>query len=161
MNSKKVLKLLEEKEMIIKKVDHEPLMNMEEAKEINKNNDVAKNLFLVDEKDNYYLFSIKANRRLSLKTLALQLGVKELKLAKEDKMEKLLGISSGSLTPLALLNDKKHIIKGYIDYSFKNKIIGIHPLINTCTVWMKNDDLIDLLKDNKEIINYINLEKIL
>ena len=53
MNSKEIMKLLEEKNYIIRKEEHEPLMNMEDAKIINKDGDVAKNLLLVDEEKKY------------------------------------------------------------------------------------------------------------
>ena len=161
MKSKDVIKLLEEKDLIIKKMEHEPLMNMEDAEAFNDNGDIAKNLLLVDEDNNYYLISIKGDKRISLKTLSLQIGVKKLSFAKEEDMESLLKVSAGSLTPLALLNDKRHKVKMYIDDKYKKSDIGVHPLVNTSTVWLEGKKLVDLLKENKVEVHYINLEKIL
>ena len=161
MKSKDVIKLLESNDLIIKKIEHEPLMNMEDASVFNENNDIAKNLLLVDEDKKYYLISIKGDKRISLKTLSLQLDVKKLSFAKEEDMEELLRVTVGSLTPLALLNDKKHKVKMYIDDKYKKSDIGVHPLVNTCTVWLEGRKLVNLLKENKVEVHYINLEKIL
>ena len=161
MNSKDLIKLLETRNLIIKKVEHKPLMNMEEAMIINKEGDVAKNILLVDENNNYHLISIKGDKRVSLKTISLELGVKKVSFAKEEDMKRILKIDTGSLTPLALLNDKKHKVLMHLDNKFKNKKIGVHPLVNTCTVWMKSEDLIDILKENEVSVSYISAEKIL
>ena len=156
-----LFKLLEKKNYIIRKEEHEPLMNMDDAKAINKDGDVAKNLLLVDENKNYYLISMKGNKRISLKTIALLVGTKKLSFAKEEDMNRLLKVDAGSLTPLALLNDKKRQVIMYLDDKFKNKTIAVHPLINTCTVWMNSRDLIELLNNSDIRVNYICMEKIL
>lgn len=161
MNSKEIMKLLEEKNYIIRKEEHEPLMNMEDAKIINKDGDVAKNLLLVDEEKKYYLISMKGDERVSLKTIALLVGAKKLSFAKEEDMKKILKVDAGSLTPLALLNDKKKQVAFFLDDKFKNKIIAVHPLVNTCTVWMNSKDLIELLSNSDIRVNYICMEKVL
>lgn len=161
MNTEQLLKLLNEKELIIKKIEHEPLLNMEDARKINEDGSVAKNLLLKDEKNEYYLLCIKGDKRISLKTLAMQIGVKELSFAKSDSMEKILKVNPGSLTPLALLNDKNHKVTMYIDANYKLSMIGVHPLVNTCTIWLKSEALIELLEENAVNIHYINIEKIL
>lgn len=161
MNSKEIIKLLEKKNYIIRKEEHEPLMNMEDAKLINIDGDVAKNLLLVDENKNYYLISMKGDKRVSLKSIALLVGTKKLSFAKEEDMKRVLKVDSGCLTPLALLNDKKKQVSMYLDDKFKNKTIAVHPLINTCTVWMNSRDLIELLSDSDIRVNYICMEKVL
>ena len=62
-----------------------------------------------------------------------------------EKMELL----PGSVSPFGLLNSKDKDIIFYIDEDFwlDNKKIGIHPNINTATVWLNVDDLVKIIKE--------------
>ena len=39
----------------------------------------------------------------------------------------------------------------------ENGIIGVHPNDNTATIWLKTKDLIDLIKEHKNIVNIVEL----
>ena len=78
-----------------------------------------------------------------------QHGTRSLSFASADDLLALLGLEPGSVTPLGLLHDTEHKVQLYLDEAFLADpgLIGVHPNDNTATVWMKTQDLIDLLQD--------------
>lgn len=52
------------------------------------------------------------------------------------------------MSPFGLLNDAEHAVHFYLDKRFTKNggIIGIHPNDNTATVWLKAEDLIQLIE---------------
>lgn len=85
--------------------------------------------------------------------------MRPLSFASEDDLLNIMNLRAGSVTPLGLLNDKENKVQFYIDKDFmKDKhIIGVHPNDNTATVWIKVEDLIDIIKENGNIVNVIEL----
>ena len=160
MNRDDVMEILKSRDVIVKHVEHEPLFTMEDAKVINEDGSVANNLVLKDKK-NYYFLSLKGNNRLSIKDIQLVLNSKALSFAKENDLDRLLKLGKGEVTPLGLLNDKKHEANYYIDIRFKDKVIGVHPLTNTETVWLKTEDLEKLLEEYGVSVKYALFDKIL
>ena len=83
----------------------------------------AKNLFIRDEKKrNYYLLTIKEDKVLDLKELRRRFGTKPLSFASSDDLERILGVKPGSVSALALLNDKEHAVHFFIDSEFQGGI---------------------------------------
>ncbi len=62
----------------------------------------------------------------------------------------ILGLISGAVTPLGLLNDREHKTTFWLDKSFleDSGLIGVHPNDNTATVWFKTQDLLRLLEES-------------
>ena len=56
-------------------------------------------------------------------------------------------------------NDKEVKVKLFIDRDFLESpgIIGIHPNANTATVWLKIEDLINIIKEHGNTIHIINI----
>ena len=111
----------------------------------------AKNLFVRDDKKrNYYLITVKCNKtKVDLKKFSNINVTGRLSFASENDLKVIMDLIPGSVTPLGLLNDKEHKVKFYIDKDFMNdkRIIGIHPNDNTETVWLKIEDLINIIKE--------------
>ena len=58
-------------------------------------------------------------------------------------MEKLLGVTPGSVTVMALKNDTKGRVKLVIDRDIINgEYVRCHPCINTSTLKIKTEDLL-------------------
>ena len=109
----------------------------------------AKNLFIRDEKKrNYYLLTIKEDKVLDLKELRRRFGTKPLSFASSDDLERILGVKPGSVSALALLNDKEHAVHFFIDSEFQGGLVAAHPMENTATVFIRTDDLISLVRKN-------------
>ena len=47
-------------------------------------------------------------------------------------------------------------MKVYIDADIKHSLIGVHPNENTATVWLKTEDLVDLIKQHGNQVEYID-----
>ena len=146
-----VYKKLDELNIKYKKVDHKAVFTMEEMAELNLENEdeIVKNIFIRDDKKiNYYLVLIAGNKRVNLKELRNNLGLRPLTFASEDDLERYLGLHKGSVTVLGVLNDTNHIVKVLIDEDIKKfQEIGVHPNENTASIWLK-------LEDVEKILNY-------
>jgi Ala-tRNA(Pro) deacylase len=102
-----------------------------------------KNLFLRNEKrTRYFMVTVAAAKRVDLKALGKQLGVKGLTFASAEDMERLIGISPGSVSLLALINDCEGKIEVHLDKDvWDGGFIQAHPLRNTATVVFSSADL--------------------
>ena len=97
----------------------------------------AKNLLVKDKKSlRLYLITVRHDANVRLDQVAKLVGAKELRFASEETLDKSLGVSQGSVTPFALLNDaKNHIVTLVLDDQLwvDGKLLNFHPLINTAT----------------------------
>ena len=84
---------------------------------------------------------------IDLKKTMQQIQSKKLSFAKPEYLHNILGIEPGSVSPFALLNDTKKEVRFYLDRSFLDyKRVNFHPLINTATVNISPQNLIDLIE---------------
>lgn len=131
--------------------EHKAVFNMEELGEVKLPYPEfdAKNLFVRDDKkQNYYLITVKGDKRVNLKEFRKKYGLRNLSFASTEELMKIMGLTPGSVTPLGLLNDEEHIVKFYLDSEFNGTLIGVHPNDNTATVWLKSEDLIKIIKEH-------------
>ncbi len=131
--------------------EHKAVFNMEELGEVKLPYPEfdAKNLFVRDDKkQNYYLITVKGDKRVNLKEFRKKYGLRNLSFASAEELMKIMGLTPGSVTPLGLLNDEEHIVKFYLDSDFNGTLIGVHPNDNTATVWLKSEDLIKIIKEH-------------
>lgn len=131
--------------------EHKAVFNMEELVEVKLPYPEfdAKNLFVRDDKkQNYYLITVKGDKRVNLKEFRKKYGLRNLSFASAEELMKIMGLTPGSVTPLGLLNDEEHIVKFYLDSEFNGTLIGVHPNDNTATVWLKSEDLIKIIKEH-------------
>lgn len=131
--------------------EHRAVYNMEELDSIDlpyPEGD-AKNLFVRDDKKkNYYLITVKGDKRVNLKDFRKAHGLRPLSFASPEDLKKYMDLTPGAVTPLGLLNVEGAPITMYLDAEFKDSIIGVHPNENTATVWLQGDDLVTLLREN-------------
>lgn len=129
------------------RVDHEPAMTMEACVEIDKAMGTAmcKNLLLCNrQKTDYYLLLMPGEKVFQTKELSAQLGVSRLSFAPAEPMEEFLDITPGSLSVLGLMNDKDMQVRLIIDAPvLDSEYIGVHPCINTSSLKLNTDDLVN------------------
>lgn len=119
----------------------------------------AKNLFVRDDKrKNYYLITVKGDKRVDLKGFRKAHGLRPLTFASADDLMEIMGLIPGAVTPLGLLNDTGHKAVLYLDTAFGNGLIGVHPNDNTATVWMKTTDLVKIIRDHGNEVELVNIE---
>ena len=162
MNKKNIYDLIKSKNIWHEITEHEAVFNMEELSkiEILYPEYGSKNIFIRDDKkNNYYLITIKDNKKVDLKKFRNKYKTRPLSFAKSEELMSILNLIPGSVSPLGLLNDKDLKVKFYLDKSFftNEEIIGIHPNDNTATIWLKVNDLIDIIKEHGNEINIIEL----
>ncbi len=109
----------------------------------------AKNLFVRDDKKrNYYLITVKGDKRVDLKEFRKTQGLRNLSFASADDLMHILGLIPGAVTPLGLLNDEERKVTLYLDKAFTGGLIGVHPNDNTATVWMGTADLVKVIEEH-------------
>lgn len=162
MNKQEIYEFIKNKNIWYEITEHEAVYNMEELYKV----DVpypefdAKNLFVRDDKKrNYYLITVRGNKRVDLKEFRKNNNTRNLSFASEDDLMKILKLIPGAVTPLGLLNDEERIVHFYIDkeYLEENSLIGVHPNDNTATIWLKAKDLIDIIKEHGNDVNPVSL----
>ena len=153
MDKQSIYDLLEKRGFWHVTTEHKPVYNMEEAGrlELPYPQSDAKNLFIRDDKKrNYYLITVKGNKRVDLKAFRQQNDTRPLTFASDQELMDMLGLIPGAVTPLGLLNDREHKVTFWLDKSFLegSGLIGVHPNDNTATVWLKTEDLLRLLEES-------------
>ena len=118
----------------------------------------AKNLFVRDDKKrNYYLITVKGDKRVDLKDFRKEHGLRPLSFASADELMAVMGLIPGAVTPLGILNDEERKVIFYFDKAFLGGLAGVHPNDNTATVWMKAEELVDLIKKHGNAVNVVGL----
>ncbi len=162
MNKQEIYDFIKSRNIWYEVTEHEAVFNMEDLSkvEVLYPEYDAKNLFVRDDKKrNYYLITVRGNKRVDLKKFRTNNGTRPLSFASEQDLMNILNLIAGSVTPLGLLNDKELKVTFYLDKDFlKDKqIIGIHPNDNTATLWLKVTDLIDMIKEHGNQVNIVEL----
>lgn len=160
MNKEEIYNYLKENNIKYEIDEHKAVYNMEELKDVvlKYTECDAKNIFVRDDKKrNYYLITIKGDKKVNLKEFKNKYNTRSLSFASETDLMNILGLIPGAVTPLGLLNDKVLKVEFYLDSYFKDKIIGVHPNDNTATVWMSSNDLIKIIESHGNKVNIIDL----
>lgn len=160
MNKKETHQFLNDHGVDYEITEDKAVFNMEElnAIELPYPDWDAKNLFVRDDKKkNYYLITVKGDKRVDLKEFRKKHGLRVLSFASADDLMRFMGLAPGSVTPLGLLNDTEHHIHFYLDSEFVGNRIGIHPNDNSATVWLNADDLVKLLQENGSNVEIVEI----
>lgn len=130
--------------------EHPAVFTVEESRAIKTDIDClhTKNLFLKDAVRKFFLLTVPAEARVDLKRVPEQLGCKRLSFGKAEDMERLIGVTPGSVTPLAMINAEPRSIQLVLDAELAGKEpVGVHPLRNTATVTLCGADVLQLALD--------------
>lgn len=128
--------------------EHEAVFTVEQSHNVDRDLTGAhtKNLFLKDAGGQFWLVTVPALSRVNLKNLPVVIGAKRLSFASAEDMLRLLGITPGSVTPLAAINDVGVAVRIVLaDELTQAQMIHIHPLRNTATMTLAVGDLITAL----------------
>jgi len=140
--------------------EHGAVFNMEKLKsvELPYPEADAKNLFVRDDKRrNYYLITVKGDKRVDLKDFRRKHELRPLTFASADELMEIMKLIPGAVTPLGLLNDEEHKVKLFLDETFGDGLIGVHPNDNTATIWLKSADLVRIIKEHGNEVEFVNL----
>jgi len=104
---------------------------------------ICKNLFLCNrQKTDFYLLIMPGDKPFKTKFLSKQMGISRLSFADEDMMRELLDVYPGSVSVLALINDREHRVTLVIDEDvLQEERFGCHPCENTSSIRFATADL--------------------
>lgn len=157
---KEVYEALEQNNIAYQKVEHEAVFSVEQSQKIKEKirGIGCKNLFLKDQKKNYYLILLDDQHQISLKDIALKINSKRLSFASKEELESILGLSPGSVTPFGILNDLENKCTIVIEDSLANETLLFHPNINTATISISYSDFIRFIELQNHKYFIIKLE---
>ncbi len=162
MNKQDIYGFIKNRNIWYEITEHKAVFTMNELSDVNlpyPESD-AKNLFIRDDKkNNYYLITVKGNKKVDLKEFRHKNNTRPLSFAKEQELMDVMQLTPGSVTPLGLLNDKDLKVTFYLDRDFlgDKEIIGVHPNDNTATLWLKVNDLINIIGEHGNSVNIIEI----
>lgn len=106
----------------------------------------TKNLFLIDPKGSAFLVIAESSTRVDLKYLARCLGAGRLSFGNAERLMTHLGVTPGSVTAFAALNDEAGLVRVVFDERLmRHELVNCHPLENTATTTIPRDDLLRFL----------------
>lgn len=124
----------------------------------------TKNLFLKDAKDQIWLICALGETRIDLKRLPPVIGAARLSFGSPELMQQVLGVTPGSVTLFALINDKDRIVNLVLDAALLvPEPINFHPLTNTATTAISQAGLRAFLKAldiSAQVVDFDRLERV-
>ncbi len=123
-------------------LDHPAVFRVGEGEEIKAGIEGAhtKNLFLKDAKDRLWLISAQQDTVIDLKRLHHTIGSARLSFGAAALMEETLGVTPGSVTAFALVNDTDRRVTFVLDRRLAEATrVNFHPLTNTATTGVSRD----------------------
>jgi Ala-tRNA(Pro) deacylase len=117
-------------------VDHPAVFTVSEGAEIKAGlpGGHSKNLFLKDKKGQLWLISARQDTVIDLKRLPKVIGSDRLSFGAPELMFEVLGVTPGSVTALALVNDRARRVRFVLDRALaESDPVNFHPMINTAT----------------------------
>ncbi len=130
-------------------ISHPPLFTVEQSKAMRGAIPGAhtKNLFLKDKKGRLFLVTAVENTQIDLKRLHEVIGGSgRVSFGNPEQLMAHLGVTPGSVTALAVINDKAGAVTMILDARLQAfDRINCHPLVNTMTTGLAWQDLLRFL----------------
>lgn len=141
--------------------EHPPACTIEEIEQLEMvaKGEILKNLFLWDSRGKrHILLCFCGAKRADLKSIAKQVGSGRLSFASEHSLKKHLGLDYGSVTPLGVLNDENAVVEVFFDRDLADIAkIGVHPNINTATLWLSFSSLLKAVQAHGKEVNMLTV----
>lgn len=162
MNKQEIYDYLRRNNIWYEVTEHKAVYNMEDLSQV----DIpypqadAKNLFVRDDKkQNYYLITVKGDKKVNLKEFRKSNNIRPLSFASENDLMDIMKLLPGGVTPLGVLNDEQIKVTVFLDsYFFENThIIGVHPNDNTATIWLNSNDLLKIIQEHGNVVKIVDI----
>jgi Ala-tRNA(Pro) deacylase len=130
-------------------LEHPAVVRVDEGQEIKAAlpGGHTKNLFLKDGKDQLWLICALGETQIDLKRLPPVIGSARLSFGSAELMQQVLGVTPGSVTLFALINDTGKQVRLVLDAALlEPEPINFHPLTNTATTAISQSGLRTFLK---------------
>ncbi|MGI9400931.1 MAG: prolyl-tRNA synthetase associated domain-containing protein [Rhizobiaceae bacterium] len=153
-----LMQLLEKLGISTQTRKHEAFFTVEDGVEFKKSipGGHTKNLFVKDKKGNFFLIVAEDQAKIPMNRIHPLIGARSrLSFANADALMQYLGITPGSVTAFAVMNDRECKVQVIIDEPLLDSdLINCHPLTNTMTTTISRQDLLRFLEqvDHKPMI---------
>ena len=141
--------LLDKLGIQFQRIDHTPADTIEDCVQLEPLLQVkaTKNLFLRNRaRTAWYLLMMPGDKPFHTRDLIGQMGIQRLSFGEEDMLGSMLNLTPGSVSIMGLMYDTKKQVKLLMDREIvQNDYIRCHPCINTSTLKIKTDDVINKL----------------
>jgi Ala-tRNA(Pro) deacylase len=131
-------------------VTHPPVFTVEEGRALRGTiaGGHTKNLFLRDKKGVPFLVVAGEAAAIDLRALHRLLGATgRFSFGSAELMGELLGVTPGSVTPFAVINDVAHRVTVVLDAAMMaDAVLNFHPLVNTATTTISREGLVRFLE---------------
>lgn len=161
MTKEETYEFLDAKGIEYEITEHKAVYNMAELSEVDLPHPEAdaKNLFIRDDKKRqYYLITVKGEKRVDLKNFRKSQGTRPLSFASPNDLMNIMKLTPGAVTPLGLLEDEERKTAFYLDSELVGGLVGCHPNDNTATIWLQSSDLISLLEEHGTPVQIVELD---
>lgn len=128
---------------------HAPLHTVEESRRLRGAlpGGHCKNLYLRDKKKRNWLLVTLEDRDVDLKAVSTVIGAGRLSFGSADRLMEFLGVTPGSVTPFALINDPEQRVNVVLDDAMlRFDPLNYHPLVNTATTAIAPGDLLAFIR---------------
>lgn len=128
--------------------DHAPAFTVEDSRALCAGipGGHCKNLFLKDERGDLFLIVALQDTEIHLNRMHKRIGCKRLSFGRPDLLMQVLGVTPGSVTPFALLNDRARRVSVILDAAMMAlDPLNYHPLRNDRTTTIARADLLRFL----------------
>ena len=143
--------------------DHEPVFTCEAALAAvpDPESVQTKNLFLRDKPGRrHFLLVTTCEKAVDIKGFGDSIGAGRLSFGSAERLQKHLGVTPGSVTVLALINDPSHAVELYVDADVWHRDRwNCHPLINTATLVITRPDIEKFLAHTGHSARVVRLEE--
>lgn len=157
----KLYVLLDQLNISYEYIEHPPAPTIEIAKQYWEGHDAqhCKNLFFRNHKGNkHFLVILNCDQEMDIHFIEKLLKQGKLSFASEERLQKWLGVSPGSVTPFGLINDPGHHVHLFIDETLlKAEKLSFHPCQNTASLIIRQSDFIKFLDYCQNQYEWINL----
>ena len=163
MNKEAVYALLRAQGIPFEVTEHGAVYTMAELKDVPLPYPEAdaKNIFVRDDKkQNYFLITVRGNKRVNIREFRRTFGTRPLSFASAEELFDILALTPGSVTPFGLLNDDERKVRLILDSDFRKEpgLIGIHPNDNTATVCLRTDDLTNIITEHGNSVEFYDIK---
>jgi Ala-tRNA(Pro) deacylase len=139
-----VYRVLEKLQIAYTRYTHPPVFTVEEAQQHWKDVEGAhlKNLFLRNKKGNrHYLVILECSKNADLRKLNENLGEDRLSFGSPERLNRILGLEPGAVSPFGLIYDSRKEVIVIIDQDIKKaERVNFHPNVNTATIGISTAD---------------------
>lgn len=145
MTEKEFLEYLDTNGFVYQRLEHPAVFTCAEAEAHHPDLEAVhtKNLFLCDKKARRFFLAVTAcEKTVNLDSLAETFGISHIRFGSEENLLRLLGVTRGSVTMMALANDPGHQVELWLDEEiWGGEYFLSHPMVNTATLVLAKSEL--------------------